>query len=74
MAAGLPEPAGPWGYALVDRNTLLLDPRVMSAMLFYMQNSLEMVQIVRLASQAEYDALTTEEKNDPLKIYVVPTA
>lgn len=60
-------------FALIDRNTLLFDPRVMNALLFHMQNNLDMVQIVRLADQAAYDALTPEEKNDPLKIYVVPT-
>ena len=29
-------------------------------------------RVVTLGSQAEYDALTTEQKNDPFTIYTVP--
>lgn len=72
--AALPDLTPPFDiFALIDRNTLLLDPRVMNAMLLYMQSNLDMVQIVRL-TQVEYDALTPEQKDDPLTIYVIPVA
>ncbi len=58
--------------ALLNRNNLQFDPRVMDVLEAYFQTNLNMVSVVTLGSQAEYDALTTEQKNDPYKIYTVP--
>ena len=57
-----------YGIPLVNLNTDLLPAPTMAAL----QASLDTVSVVTLASQAEYDALTTEEKNDPFTIYTVP--
>ena len=61
-----------YGIPLVNLNTDLLPNPTMNALEAYFQANLNMVDVVTLASQAEYDALTTEQKNDPYKIYTVP--